>query len=104
MRRPLTIMERRFPNTSMVDQHSVDIDANERELRSKVDRRNVLEYTFIGTDLEPISHALRRKPVGVAIVYQSDTASISGDKDQWTKEKIYMKSSVAGITAKLQLL
>lgn len=104
MRRPLTIMERRFPNTSLVDQHSVDLDANERELRSKVDRRNVLEYTFIGTDLEAISHALRRKPVGVSVVYQSAAASISGDNAQWTKEKIYMRSSVAGITVKLQLL
>jgi len=102
MKMPLNIQERRFPKTYLVDQNNVEIEESKRLLRSKIDRRNVVTHTFTTTGLEEIIHGLGRLPIAAAVVYQSAAANISGDETRWTKEKIFMRSSVSGITVKFQ--
>lgn len=104
MKRPLGIVDRRFPNSNQTDWRVNDIQGNERAMKSNIDRRVAVSHTFSGTDVERIKHNLGRVPQGVFPVSQSQSANIASEVTKWDRNYVYLKSSVANNAVKLQII
>jgi hypothetical protein len=87
---------RRPVDTSLINQHSIDLQALKEHTNQKVDVRNSVTYTFKGTGVETFDHKLGRVPQGHVIAVQSQGGIISGDVNKWTSKRVSLKSSVAG--------
>jgi hypothetical protein len=83
-------------DTSLINQHAIDIRKTKEDLNQKIDVRNTVTYTFKGTGVETFDHKLGRVPVGHVISIQSKAGVISGDTAKWTSRRVSLRSSVAG--------
>jgi len=104
MTRKHSLMDRRFPKTSLNDSNEIDISVNERNLSSKVDSRTTTDYTFLSTAFETINHTLGRIPKGIVIIDQNQAAIIVGDRAQWTKKTVTLKSNIASNATRIQFI
>ena len=82
-----------------VDQNKVTTEGLKLEVAGKIDMRNAVMHTFVGTGEESFLHSLSYIPRGATIAGQSKGAAISFNTRKWTNRRVYMTSSVAGNAA-----
>jgi len=84
-----------YLSSNKVDDGKVDKDNVDFLLSNKVDSRNVVDYTFVGTSEEAFEHNLGRIPTGRIILNQTQDARIYGDQTSWTTKRVTLRSTVA---------
>lgn len=53
---------------------------------------------------DPVTHPLKREPVGFLVVSQDAAGSVYKDTtNRWTSDKIFLRSSVANVTYRLRV-
>jgi len=90
-------------STNKVDSPKVDRDDIQSQVATKIDFRNNMDYTFLGTGEEVINHPLGRIPQIVHLAGQDKAANIFVNISKSTNRKLYVTSSVAGVKARFVL-
>jgi hypothetical protein len=90
-------------STNKVDSPKLDKDSLDLQMAGKLDVRNQVDYTFVGTGEEAFNHPLGRLPSVVHIAGQSVAASVHVNIFKSTKQKLYATSSVAGAKVRFVL-